>query len=240
MSIVRVVFKAVIEGSKILGTDQQLRRKLEERLRKLPPFRIGHDGTIQEWIEDYEENDPKHRHVSHLIGLHPFSLIGEQDAPLLEAARKALERRGFGGDVGWSNAWKICFYARLHDGEQAHWYLSRLIGRNAFDNLMDACWPGRVFQIDGNFGGAAGIAEMLLQSHNDQLHILPALPKAWPAGRITGLRARGGFEVDIHWKDGELERALITSLLDRSVRIRYGHETRTVDIAKYQDYTFVP
>ena len=240
MSIVRVVFKAVIEGSKILGKDQQLRRKLEERLRKLPPFRIGHDGTIQEWIEDYEENDPKHRHVSHLIGLHPFSLIGEQDAPLLEAARKALERRGFGGDVGWSNAWKICFYARLHDGEQAHWYLSRLIGRNAFDNLMDACWPGRVFQIDGNFGGTAGIAEMLLQSHNDQLHILPALPKAWPAGRITGLRARGGFEVDIHWKDGELERALITSLLDRSVRIRYGDETRTVDIAKHQDCTFIP
>jgi alpha-L-fucosidase 2 len=175
-----------------------------------------------------------------LIGLHPFSLIGEQDTALLGAARKTLERRGFGGDVGWSNAWKVCFFARLHDGEQAHWYLNRLIGRNAFDNLMDACWPGRIFQIDGNLSGTAGIAEMLLQSHRGQLHLLPALPKAWPSGRITGLRARGGYDVDIHWKDGELERAVITSLLGRPVRIRYKDETRTVDIARDQSHSFTP
>ncbi len=240
MSIVRVVFEAVVESSKILDTDKEFRQKLKDYLGKLPPFKVGCNGTIQEWIEDYEENDPKHRHVSHLIGLHPFSLIGEQDASLLEAARKTLERRGFGGDVGWSNAWKICFYARLHDGEQAYWYLNRLIGRNAFDNLMDACWPGRIFQIDGNFGGTAGITEMLLQSHNGQLHLLPALPKAWPIGKITGLRARGGYEVDIHWKDGKLERAFITSLCDRSVRIRYGDQTILVDVAKDQQYCFVP
>ena len=239
MSIVRVVFEAVIESSKILDTDRQLRIKLEDCLGKLPPFKIGRNGTIQEWIEDYEESDPKHRHVSHLIGLHPFSLINE-DAPLFEAARKTLERRGFGGDVGWSNAWKICFYARLRDGERAHWYLNRLVGRNAFDNLMDACWPGRTFQIDGNFGGTAGIVEMLLQSHNGQLHLLPALPKAWPTGSITGLRARGGYEVDIYWKEGRLERALITSLFDRSVQIRYGDETQRISIARNQNYSFIP
>ena len=240
MSIVRVVFEAVIESSEILGVDRQLRRELQACLGRLPPFKIGREGTIQEWIEDYKGNDPKHRHVSHLIGLHPFSLLGEQDALLLEAARKTLERRGFGGDVGWSNAWKICFYARLHDGEQAHWYLNRLVGRNAFNNLMDACWPGRIFQIDGNFGGTAGIAEMLLQSHNEQLHLLPALPKAWPSGCVTGLRARGGYEVDIHWKDGKLERALITSSLGGSVRIRYSNETQTVHMARGQKYCYIP
>ncbi|MBN2314770.1 MAG: glycoside hydrolase family 95 protein [Sedimentisphaerales bacterium] len=240
MSIVRVVFEAVVESSKILDTDQQLRNKLEKCLDKLPPFKIGRKGSIQEWIEDYEESEPKHRHVSHLIGLHPFSLIGDRNPALLNAARKSLERRGFGGDVGWSNAWKTCFYARLLDGEQAHWYLHRLVGRNAFDNLMDACWPGRIFQIDGNFGGTTGITEMLLQSHNGQLHLLPALPNAWPTGSITGLRARGGYVVDIHWKNGKLERAFVTSTSDRSTRIRYGDETQTVHIARGQQYCFVP
>ena len=240
MSIVRVVFEAVVLGSKILDTDEQLRVKLQSSLKKLPPFRIGADGTIQEWIEDYKENEPKHRHVSHLIGLHPFSLIGEQDARLLEAARRALEKRGFGGDVGWSNAWKICFFARLGDAEQAHWYLNRLITRNAFGNLMNACWPGRVFQIDGNFSGTVGIAEMLLQSQGGHIHLLPALPKAWPEGKVTGLRARGNCEVDIYWEDGKLKRAVIRSLTGGPVRIRYKDDRRIVNIAKGQSYTLVP
>ncbi len=192
-SIVRVVFEAVIQGSKILDTDAPLRARLEGSLQKLPPLKIGADGTIQEWIEDYRESDPKHRHVSHLIGLHPFSLIGEQDARLLKAAGRTLEKRGFGGDVGWSNAWKVCFFARLGDAEQAHWYLDRLIARNALGNLMNACWPGRVFQIDGNPSGTVGVAEMLLQSQGGQIHLLPALPKAWPDGKVRGFRARGGL-----------------------------------------------
>jgi alpha-L-fucosidase 2 len=239
-SIVRAVFEAVAKGSKILDTDEQLGMKLESSLQKLPPLRIRADGTIQEWIEDYKENDPKHRHVSHLIGLHPFSLIGEQDAHLLEAARRTLEKRGFGGDVGWSNAWKICLFARLGDAERAHWYLNRLIARNAFGNLMNACWPGRVFQIDGNLSGTVGIAEMLLQSHSGQIHLLPALPKAWPDGKVTGLRALGGCEVDICWEDGKLKHAVIRSLPGGPVRIRYGDERKTVDIARGQSYNFVP
>jgi alpha-L-fucosidase 2 len=240
MSIVRVVFEAVAQGSKILDTDERLRAELESSLQKLPPLRIGADGTIQEWIEDYKENEPKHRHVSHLIGLHPFSLIGEQDAHLLEAARRTLDKRGFGGDVGWSNAWKICFFARLGDAEQAHWYLNRLIARNAFGNLMNACWPGRVFQIDGNFSGTVGVAEMLLQSHGGQIHLLPALPKAWPDGKATGLRALRGCEVDIYWEDGKLKRAVVQSPLGGPVPIRYEDERRTVDIARGRSYSFVP
>jgi alpha-L-fucosidase 2 len=239
-SIVRVVFEAVLNGSKILDTDQELRERLEDSLKKLPPLGIGADGAIQEWIEDYKENDPKHRHVSHLIGLHPFSLIGRQNAHLFEAARRTLNKRGFGGDVGWSNAWKICFFARLGDAEQAHWYLNRLISRNTFDNLMNACWPGRIFQIDGNFSGTAGIAEMLLQSHGDQIHLLPALPEAWPEGKVTGLRARGGCEVDIYWEGGKLKRSVVKSLSGGPVRIRHEDQVRTVDIARGGSYSFVP
>jgi alpha-L-fucosidase 2 len=239
-SIVRVVFEAVVDASKVLDTDEQFRAKLEGSLQKLPPLKVGADGTIQEWIEDYKENDPKHRHVSHLIGLHPFSLIGEQYAHLKEAARKTLEKRGFGGDVGWSNAWKICFFSRLGNAEQAYWYLNRLITHNTFDNLMNACWPGRIFQIDGNFSGIAGIAEMLLQSHGGQVHLLPALPKDWPNGKVTGLRALGGYEVDIYWESGKLDHAVVKSLSGGPVRIRYEDERRTVNIVRGQSYRFGP
>jgi alpha-L-fucosidase 2 len=228
MAIVRVVFEAVIEGSRVLDRDAEYRKKLETALTRLPPVRVGKHGAIQEWIEDYKEQRPDHRHVSHLIGLFPFSLITMDDPKLAEAARKTLERRGFGGDVGWSNAWKTCFFARLHDAEQAHWYFSRLISRNTFPNLMNACWPGRLFQIDGNFCGAAAVAEMLLQSHGGQLELLPALPKAWPKGSVSRLRARGGFQVHITWANGSLENATIRSLRGNECTIRYKDQSVTL------------
>ena len=173
----------------------------------------------------------------HLIGLYPFSLITDQDAKLWTAAEKTIERRGFGGDVGWSNAWKTCFYARLRNGEQAHWYLSRLIQKNALPNLLDGIFPGRLFQIDGNFAGTTGIAEMLLASHAGEIDLLPALPKAWPSGSVKGLRARGGFEVDIVWKDGRLARATIHGTSGRNPTVRYGE--KTVEIALEPEQTVV-
>jgi len=232
MTLVRVVFDAVIRGSQILKTDATFRDELETALDRLPPMKIGANGTIQEWIEDYEEKQPKHRHISHLLGLHPFSSIQPKDEALFTAARKTLERRGFGGDVGWSNAWKTSFFARLLDAEQAHFYLNRLIGQNAFPNLMDGCWPGRCFQIDGNFGGAAGIAEMLLQSHTTDIHLLPALPREWAMGSVKGLKARGGFVVDIKWENGELSHAVIHSLAGKPCVVRYGDKTKQLDLKK--------
>ncbi len=233
-SVVRVVFQAVIDASRALQRDQRLRSELETALAKLPPIQIGGDGTIQEWIEDYKERYPDHRHVSHLIGLHPFPLISRETPELLEAASKTIERRGFGGDVGWSNAWKTCFFARLHDAEQAHWYLNRLIGKNAFPNLLDGYLPGRIFQVDGNFGGTAGIAEMLLQSHTGEVELLPALPKAWPAGSVQGLRAQGGFEVGITWRDGRLAEATIRSSAGRDPIIRYADQTKKITLEPAQ------
>jgi alpha-L-fucosidase 2 len=226
MTLVRVVFEAVIEGSRILDRDEALRERLEAALKKLPPMKIGANGTIQEWIEDYKEAEPKHRHVSHLLGLHPFAVIDRRRPELLEAARKTLERRGFGGDIGWSNAWKAAFFARLHDAGQAHWYLQRLFTHNTVPNLMDSITLAKkkrfVFQIDANFGGAAAIAEMLLQSQSGKIELLPALPAAWPKGKVTGLRARGAFEIDIEWAEGKLVTAKVKSLKGKPCVVACG------------------
>jgi len=236
-TIVRVVFEAVMAGSEQLEIDTELRSELAAALKRLPSMKVGADGTIQEWIEDYEEADPKHRHVSHLLGLHPFATIQEKDEALFEAAAKTLERRGFGGDIGWSNAWKTNFFARLKDAEQAHFYINRLVRENGMPNLMDGYSRGKLFQIDANFSGTAGVAEMLLQSHAGAIHLLPALPKAWPTGSVTGLKARGGYVVDIKWQDGTLSEAVIHSLAGKPVVVRYDDSSQQLEIAQGQKVT---
>jgi alpha-L-fucosidase 2 len=238
MQILRELFDNCIAASKILGVDEQFREDLRSKRARLAPNQIGPDGRLQEWLEPYDEPDPHHRHISHMYGLYPYYELTPQTAPkLAAAAAKSLQRRGFRGDVGWANAWKIALYARLLDRNQAYGYLQRLIGKNAVANLFNACWPGRTFQIDGNFGGTAGVAEMLLQSHAGEIHLLPALPDAWPTGNVKGLCARGGFVVDIDWKDGLLSCVKILSKAGIDCRIRY--RSKTIEMKTEKDGLYI-
>lgn len=226
-SILRALFSSTIKAADILGLDGEFARELATLMKRLPELEIGRNGTIKEWAEDYEEVEIGHRHISHLFALHPSSEISPDKTPELAlAAKRTLERRlsHGGGHTGWSCAWIINMFARLWDAANAHKYVQTILAKSTYPNLFDAHPP---FQIDGNFGATAGITEMLLQSINGIIHLLPALPCEWPEGFITGLKARGNYELDIEWNNGRLARAVIKSLTSgaRKVTLRLRDAT---------------
>jgi len=202
-------------------TDGVFLARVRDARARLAPVRIGVDGRILEWADAYEEPEPGHRHISHLFGLHPATQIDDRDPALFAAARKVIDHRlaNGGGHTGWSKAWLINFFARLRDGDSAHAHLHGLLAEKTLPNLFDDHPP---FQIDGNFGACAGVAELLLQSHAGCLDLLPALPSAWPAGAVRGLRARGGITVDISWADGRLVKAVLTADRTGTHTVRCG------------------
>lgn len=244
MQILRDLFACCIQAAEILDTDADLRARLAAARQRLAPHQIGAVGQLQEWLEDWDRQAPEmnHRHVSHLYALYPSWQINRFDSPkLAQAVRKSLELRG-DESTGWGLAWRLNLWARLGDSEKAFKILQMLLRPDrTYPNLFSAHPP---FQIDGNFGGTAGITEMLFQSRRAEqtweLILLPALPMEWPAGSIKGLCARGGFLVDLHWKNGRLEQALIHSRFGHPCRVRYGSLLQNLNIPKSQTLLWNP
>lgn len=246
MSIIRDLFTSTIQASEILDVDAGFRRELQEKLENIYPFKVGRYGQLQEWYKDWDSLKDHHRHLSHLYGVCPAAIISPEATPeLAAAAGRSLEIRG-PSDVGWSRAWMINLYARLYQPEKAHERLRAIQADGFNDNMLARCYGEKTYpiDIDVNFGITSGIAEMLVQSHTGSLVFLPALPEAWPEGQVEGLRARGGFEIDLSWKDGKIERTEILSTAGHKCRIRCRtalnviQDGRPVNIEKVSDGTF--
>lgn len=236
MQILRDLFAHTIKAADTLDIDKPFRERLATARARLAPNQIGRAGQLQEWLEDWDMQAPElhHRHVSHLYGLFPGRDITSRGTPELAAAvRKSLEIRGDRA-TGWATAWRLCLWTHLGDGDHAFEILKFLLSpERTYPNMFDAHPP---FQIDGNFGGAAGIAEMLVQSRVGEIEFLPALPSAWPTGSVKGLRARGGFEVDLVWREGRLIEATLRSINGGTTRLRYGTATREVKLTPGETY----
>jgi alpha-L-fucosidase 2 len=243
MAIIKETFARTIEASEKLDVDNELRSELKEKQAKLLPYKIGSLGQLQEWSSDFDEPEPQHRHLSHLYGFHPGDQITKEQTPeLFNAVGKTLELRGDAA-TGWSMGWKINFWARMFDGDRAWKIINNLFnyveegnpkynGSGLYTNLFDAHPP---FQIDGNFGYTAGVAEMLLQSHEDKIRLLPALPNAWQTGKISGLKARGNIKVSMEWENGNLKSATFIAQKDKTVLINYKGKTIEIELKRNQE-----
>lgn len=235
-AVVREILLNAIEASKVLGVDKKERKEWEYVLAHLAPYKIGRYGQLMEWSRDIDDPEDEHRHVNHLFGLHPGHTLSPVTTPeLAQAARVVLEHRGDGA-TGWSMGWKLNQWARLQDGNHAYKLYGNLLKNGTLDNLWDTHAP---FQIDGNFGGTAGITEMLLQSHMGFIQLLPALPDAWQDGSVSGICARGGFEVNLSWKDGKLAEAVVTSEKGVPCTVRYEDKTLSFKTKKGSSYRII-
>ncbi|MBR4974245.1 MAG: glycoside hydrolase family 95 protein, partial [Bacteroidales bacterium] len=232
-AVAQEILTDAIEASEVVGKDYRRRREWRKVLRGIVPYKVGRYGQLMEWSEDIDNPEDDHRHVNHLYGLHPGHTLSPMTTPeLVEASKVVLNHRGDGA-TGWSMGWKLNQWARLHDGNRAYKLFGNLLKGGTLDNLWDTHPP---FQIDGNFGGTAGITEMLLQSHMRFIHLLPALPDAWSDGEVSGLLSRGNFEVKIDWREGKLYEARIISRSGEDCVVVYEGQKLSFGTRKGSEY----